>query len=434
MNELSSFLDESKARGWLPRLFTCQEALNRLDNPQDKIKIIHIAGTNGKGSIGAYIRNTLMQAGFKVASYTSPALESEYERYWINGKYISDSDYEKYMLMIKTVCDEMQEDGLEPLSLFETETVMAFLYFFDNDVDYAVIECGMGGALDATNMIKKPTAVVFSSIGLDHMSYLGNTIEAITENKAGIIKPESMVFSSPQTIEAKNVLLNVSKTTNSNIIFVNEEDISSFNILNDGTIEFCYKGMEFKPSLKGSYQLYNACCAVEVLHFLLKEENNSYTAKELFKLIKHGIETTYWPYRFEIVYRYNDNIPIILDGAHNVPAINELAKTIEGSFTKGHVTFIIGVFKDKDYDSMFSRILPFAGHVICLDVPGPRGLKKEELTKHCRYYNSNVAYYDSYSTAIKQAVLHNEPIICFGSLSYLGDFKQTLIKELDKKD
>ena len=344
------------SRGIVPGLEPIKALCGELGNPQDKIKIIHIAGTNGKGSTGAFISSILRESGFSTGRYVSPAVTEYREIIRINDRYISEDEYTDIVSQVKTAIEKLEKREIYPTS-FEAETAAAFLYFYINKCDYVLVECGMGGLLDATNLIKHPIAEVITQIDMDHMAFLGNTLEEIAQNKAGIIKNNTKVISAEQKEEARKVLMKKAEETHSEIIFAEEPEVIRSDI--KGT-EFNYRSIKnIKISLAGTYQPYNAAAAIDLCVALGIDED----------YIKKGLEKTRWQFRFEA-----DENGWIYDGAHNPAAALQLRRTIDEILSNKRIAYIVGVFRDKAYDEILRITASAANAIYTVTPPTARGL------------------------------------------------------------
>ena len=253
-NDAQEYINEKNKLGSVPGLDNEIELLKRLDNPQNRCKCLHIAGTNGKGSIFAFVENILLKMGYKTGRYVSPTISHYLERFQINQQFMSEDRFALYIEEISQIIKEMESEGLKSPTAFEIETAVAYKYFADENVDFALIECGMGGRLDATNVIDKPLATVFASISLDHMQFLGDTVEMIAEEKAGIIKKDGICVSYPQLPEVSDVLRNKCRKVNTQFFEVDMRDVCEENIDLTGT-RFIWKKEEYHIKLLGIYQI-----------------------------------------------------------------------------------------------------------------------------------------------------------------------------------
>ncbi len=420
--EARAFIDDTAKYGYVLGLDTERELLSRLGNPQDDLKFVHIAGTNGKGSTLAYISTILKEAGYRVGRYLSPTIFEYRERIQVNETYISEEAVAELAGLVKEAGEAMLAAGLSHPTTFEVETAMAFLYFKEMGCDIVVLECGMGGLTDATNVVKTTEVSVFAEIGMDHMGFLGETVEEIAQIKAGIIKPGTIAVSAVQRPEVRAVLQEACAKQHTEYREVRKEDIRDENYIFEKQT-FTYKNYKkLKPGLTGSWQIDNAALAVEAVEAL---RDRGYPISE--EALRKGLTETVWPGRFTTVGRQ----PLfIVDGAHNRDAADRLLETLKLYFPEKRKIFITGVLADKEYDYVMSRLTPLAAHVITVMTPNnPRALPAEELAEAVKKYNSHVEAAGSLKEAVQLARFYAEQedlILAFGSLSYLG----VLIREI----
>lgn len=451
-SEAREYLKNVNKLGSILGLNTIKELLKRLGNPQNELKVVHIAGTNGKGSIMTFVQNILMESGYKVGRYCSPAVFNEREIIRINDEYISEEQSADLLTRIKEKCDSMYSEGLPHPTSFEIETAEALMFFKEQNCDIALIECGMGGETDATNVFEKVLCSVIATISLDHTQFLGSTIEEITKVKSGIIKENCPVVMSKQTGEAESVIKKVCKQNNSKLIIPNEQEFENVEI--DGlTTKVTYKASNNKEYILnlqafGTYQIKNAKTAVEVALVLDKaltektdicdesdknnstgmENNINNSGNTIEKNIKKGIEKTVWPGRMEVI---SKEPLIIIDGAHNPGAVLELRKTLDLYFTNKRITFIMGVLSDKDFSKEAEIIADRAERIITITPNNSRGLDGHKLAETLVKYNHNVQVADSLKQAAEESIdtikeNRADMILAFGSLSYLGELKQVV--------
>lgn len=375
----------------------------KLYNPQNDFKAIHIAGTNGKGSTCAFVSSALMAAGYKVGTFVSPYIVDFCERIQINGEYIRLDD----------LCRLSQKviDTNICLTEFEFITAVGFLYFSENKIDVAVLETGLGGNFDATNVIPKPLVSVITKIGLDHTAVLGETIEQIAEEKCGIVKDSKVITTFNQPTEAVGII----KKHSTNVIVpdVNELKKVKTSLLKN---EFTYNGTRYQTLLGGEYQIENALVAIETLKNCgLKINDESITA---------GLKNAFIPARLELM---SQNPIIVIDGAHNPDGADVLCKAI-----KEHdgVTAVIGVMRDKNYEEVLSKTLPLCKNVVCVTPKVPRALNAQELLLIAKKYCKNAFAADTLSDALTLATEKSDgkPIFIFGSL-YLASQIRPLLKK-----
>lgn len=432
--EAIEFIENTNQYGSTLGLESMITLLDGLGNPQDQLKFVHVAGTNGKGSTAAYIATILAAAGYLVGRYISPSVLEYREKIQISRKqelisesnpitteYISTTGIADCIDKIKDVCAHMVESGRAHPTIFEIETAMAMMYFLQKDCDIIVLEVGLGGRLDATNVIRTTECAVITSISMDHMQILGNTLEQIATEKAGIIKPGIQVVSYEQEPEAETIIKQISKQNKAiltiadfNRIIIEEQGI-------EGTV-FSYEDLsKVQIKLLGENQVKNAVVAILAVKALKKM---GYTVID--EDIRNGLYHTKWRGRFEII-RYK---PLFLvDGAHNEDAALSLAKNLKLYFPKKRIIFIMGVLADKDYDAVLRHTGSFAETIITITPNNSRGLSSDILAKVARKYNKQVINADKVSNAIKlayDAADENTVIIAFGSLSYLHEVYDNL--------
>jgi dihydrofolate synthase/folylpolyglutamate synthase len=378
--------------------------LSKLGNPHKRLKYIHIAGSKGKGSVAAMTSSILNVAGYKTGLYTSPHLVDFRERIQINNKIISKKEIIKFTNIIKKVLDK--NDDLEKPTFFEVYTVLAFLYFEANMVDYAVMEVGMGGRLDATNVIT-PSAIAITTICYDHTDKLGDSLEQIAGEKAGIIKRNSMIISAPQKKEVLKVLREVAKEKSADFFMVTKKDELRAN--------------SFALPLLGSFQKVNAAIALKLIKFL-EDEGVFINEKD----IKNGFENTVWPGRMQIAY---ENPHVLLDGAHNPYALKTLIKEIKFYWPYKNIIFVFGVSSNKDVKAMLDIIKKEAYKIVLTKSKVIRSMDENLLKKLIGSSDREVCLSRNISSAIKKArdLAGNNDIICVtGSLYVVGEALENL--------
>lgn len=331
-----------------PSLEAMQYFMDNYDNFDKKMKFIHIAGTNGKGSCTEMISNILMKQGYKVGKFISPHLIKYNERISINGKEISDGEMSNLIEELKPQIENYNKVEKVNITLFELETIMALLYFYRNNVDFVVLETGLGGLYDCTNIIKEPIVSVITSIGYDHMNILGNTLQEIAYQKAGIIKKNSDTVIFEQTPEIDDIFINECKIKNNNIHIVKKMDISNYKFDNKYQY-FDYKEMKnLSINLKGKVQVKNASLCVEVMRVL-----NKYGYKVEMENIQKGLTNVIHKGRME---ELNINPTIVYDGAHNESAIINLKDMVKMYYNKLQRVYIISILNRKDYKKILELL------------------------------------------------------------------------------
>lgn len=401
-----------------------RELLRRLDNPQEKLKVIHVAGTNGKGSVIAYLSSVLTEAGYKVGKYTSPVVFEYLEKYQINNRNISEEDFTDISTKVMDAGERMEKEGCGQPTVFEVETAMAFEFFLQKGCDIALIETGMGGDTDATNVCSSVIASVLVSISYDHMQFLGNTLKEIAGHKAGIIKKGCPVIVSRQSEEVLETVKNHAAGLDAPVIVaggVETEHPFSYTAY-DGTV---YGGIE--PGLKGIWQIKNACTAIETIEVM---RNAGYNIS--VEAVRKGINNTVWHGRFE---KICSEPCIITDGAHNPDAAKMLRETIDRDYPDTQFVYIMGVLGDKDFSKVIEYMADRAVKIYNVTPDNPRALSADKLAEAVSRINANVEAVSAVEEALDKAVEEydkirgKKAILAFGSLSYLG----TLTDSVNKK-
>lgn len=401
------------------------ELLKRLGDPQDELSFVHIAGTNGKGSTLAYISAVLKEAGYRVGRYISPTIFSYRERIQVNERYIPREDLIRLTEQIRRTGEKMLGEGLGHPTMFEAETALAFLWFAEQKCDLVVLETGMGGLMDATNVIKNTKAAVLASISMDHMGFLGNTLGEIARNKAGIIKPGCTVVTLKQEPEAEEEVLCQAKRLGCPVVHADPAlAVNRKRGLFRQTFDYKErKGLEL--SLSGEYQFANAALALETIDVL--REKGYHIPEET---VRKGLGSTVWIGRFSVVAK---EPCFIVDGAHNRDAAEKLRESIENYLAGKRLIYIMGVLADKEYEVVVQKTVPYAAEVITVETPdNPRALSAAELADTVRKYNSHVQAADSLAEAVEKAYElagKEDVILAFGSLSYLGE----LVRNVEKR-
>jgi dihydrofolate synthase / folylpolyglutamate synthase len=398
-------------------LDTILAILNGLDNPQNKFMSIHIAGTNGKGSIASALSSIFNKAGYCVGLYTSPHLVKFNERIRIKGVPISDMD----VLNAYEAVKDVYAGDREP-TFFEYTTAMAFHEFARAKVDWAIVETGMGGRLDATNVLT-PRLSIVSNISLEHRQYLGNSIAEITAEKGGIIKQGIPVVTGVNQKEAVEVLKDIAQKQQAPLFRLGEH----FRVRkNKNSNTFSYVGINsvwdnMAAGLKGNHQIENAALTLASCEVLNRHDTNLNIEQ-----IKEGLIKTDWPGRMEVV---SQNPYIILDGAHNLMAARKLAKFISESLIKDKTTLIIGILDDKPYKSMLKSLLPLCRRVILTKPFINRAMEPEIMHKFAKEFVEDIkiipSVKDAFSYAV-ESVSSDEAICVAGSLYVVGEVKQAI--------
>jgi len=426
--EVLDYVDELKKYGSVPGLDSVAGLCGKLHNPQDSLKFIHIAGTNGKGSVVAFCSEILKAAGYRVGRYISPTIFEYRERIQINGRSISKKELCELMELMKGKCEELVAEGKPHPTVFELETAMAFYYFKEHECDLVVLETGMGGLLDATNVIKTTIVEVFTSISLDHMGVLGKSLSQIAENKAGIMKPGSRAAALKGDDEVMQVLRRKAEELGVMLTVVDPAERTGVK----SSLEkqsFHYGGYrDLTITMAGKYQIENAMLAVRTIEELMKA---GFPVKE--SAIYKGLLCAKWPGRFQVL---GKKPLFIADGAHNRDGAARLAESVRFYFTNRRIIYIIGILRDKEQREILKVTCPLAQQILTVPTPGERGLSSYELACVAGEYHSNVTSVDSVQEAVELAYLladKDTVIIAFGSLSYLGNLIRFVESVSDKK-
>lgn len=421
-----TYIDKMETNGIVMGLSSILMLLEKIGNPQDELKFIHIAGTNGKGSVLASLSTILTKAKYKVGRYVSPTVYSYRERIQINGKYIDKEDFAKDMAVLATAIEQMRDEGQALPSPFEIETALAFLYFREKQCDIVVLECGMGGQLDATNVIRNTVLAVFTPVSMDHMSYLGNTLKAIASNKAGIIKPGAIAVSSGQEPEVLEAIQAACLKNGSPLIVAKPSEV----VIRESNIDkqtFRYHGEEITIKLAGVHQIENAVTVLECVKAL---NHLGYDVRK--EEVQEGFLATNWPGRFSVL---RNEPTFIVDGAHNLDAAMRLKQSLRMYFPDSQFVFIMGMFKDKPYEQIAEMMVPMAKEVFTIETPNnPRVLKAKDLATVVAEYNDNVTVAKSIKDAVKQSMKaadNKDVIVAFGSLSFIGEITKIMTGEKD---
>ena len=384
-----------------------KEICKHLGNPQNSYKVIHITGTNGKGSVSTTVERILIDAGYKVGKYTSPHILEFNERISFNDKYISNEDVAKYYEKVKKIIEEHKIQA----TFFEVTTAMMFDYFKDMKAEYVILEAGMGGRYDATNICDNTVSVI-TNVSLEHTEYLGDTIYKIATEKAGIIK------NCPYTIFADNnldVKKAIEEVTDKYVNVLDKYKDSTYKLdFNTFTTNININGNIYEYSLFGDYQYKNFLCAYEVLKYLGIDEN----------IIREAIKKVVWQCRFEV---FSKNPLVIFDGAHNAAGVEELIKIVKQHFSKDEVTVLVSILKDKDRVSMFKKLNEISSSIVLTSIPNnPRASTARELYDYVEN-KKDFEYEEDPIKAYNLALSKKKKLtICCGSFYILIKLKEGL--------
>ena len=398
-----------------------KEMLRRLGNPENHMKVIHVAGTNGKGSTCAYLASMLSAGGKKTGLFTSPHLVKINDRFRINGEIMSDEDFVISFLKVKEVIDQAAVDGYAHPSYFETLFLMGVDYYYRKGVEYLVLETGLGGGKDPTNCVASPLACIITSISIDHVQYLGDTIPAIAGEKAGIIKPGVPVIYDGHVEDAAKVIKARAEEMGSASYALKTEQYTLKTQSRDGIV-FEFEGTELQIPYIAEYQMMNASLAYFTMK-TLQEEHGICDEK-----LKEGIKNVTWPGRMETI------LPgVIVDGAHNADGVAQFVKTVHQFRQNNRVVLLFSAVSDKEYDKMIKLICedikPHA--VVTTQITGERQVTAEVLAGLFKEYGAeNVISVPEVKGALDKALELQQDgmVFCVGSLYLIGEIKASLQK------
>lgn len=416
--EAQNYLEKVRSqKGIVLGLDTMRHLMAKLNNPQDKVKFIQVAGTNGKGSTAAYLTSILSEAGIKVGRYTSPAVFSRTEQYFACRSCISESEYAKGVTAVAEAAASL--DGETPTA-FEQETALAFWYFAQKGCELAILEAGLGGDMDATNIVTTTVCSIITSISMDHCRILGNKISEIAAHKAGIIKPGAPVICIEQKEDAMEPIRAAAKAADTPLYEVHRDEVRQIFSDKRESIVFFREFENLHLKMLGSCQPENAALAVQAASVL----SRSYPIEK--KHIYDGIEKTRWGGRFEL---HSGSPDIILDGAHNPDGIRRLRESVNQMFGAVPICYVCGVLADKDYEKEIEILFGRASNVFTVTPPSPRAMKSTDLKAAIkkRFSQLKVTSFDSedgIEKAMEAAVSQNNPVVVCGTLTILARVKE----------
>ncbi len=417
INETIAYIQSVQWKGSLPGLERPQELLRRMGNPEKELKYIHIGGTNGKGSTAAMTASILRKAGYKTGLYTSPHIHRFHERIRIDGQDISDEDLIAVTEYVKPLAEAMEDAPTE----FELVWCIAVEYFKRKGCDVVVTEVGMGGELDATNVIGVPEVAVLTNIGLDHTDFLGDTLEKIAQTKAGIIKPGGHAVMYPSTSSVEALLTDICKQRNVSLKITDFERLHSISHGLEGQVFDCGNRKALELPLLGEHQMFNAAVALNIVDTLM-EKGWNITEDH----IRQGMKDVSWPGRFDIACRE----PLfIIDGGHNPQCLEALVKNIEDYLPGRRIVGLTGVLADKDYGDMYKPMLPLISQFVCITPPSDRKLEAAELAKHLQKAGAKAVACETIEQGVQKAkelAGTDGVVLCFGSLYSIGTIRNAL--------
>ncbi len=420
ITEALEYIHSVTWRGSIPGLSRTEKLLELLGDPHKKLKFIHVAGTNGKGSTCACLASILENAGYKTGLYTSPFINKFNERMQINRSMISDCELASLTEKIKPLAESMDDHPTE----FELITALAMQYFYDNRCDIVVLEVGMGGELDSTNVIDPPEAAVITSLGLDHTKELGPALCDIAKAKAGIIKAGTQVINYGSGDECDAV---IADTANRLGVPLTTLDFSEVAIHSSslGGCRFSYRSLDLFLPLVGTYQPYNASLAIETA-LCLRERGWNIEDRHIIE----GIADVRWPGRFEVL---GQSPVFILDGAHNPHGMEASSNSLKKYFPDEKIVFLTGVMADKDVKGIFSLIAPIAKCFVTLRPNNPRAMSAQELATmlESNFGVDAVACNDTAEGVrrAKELAGENGVVCALGSLYFSGDVRREYEKQ-----
>ncbi|GAA0221613.1 bifunctional folylpolyglutamate synthase/dihydrofolate synthase [Metaclostridioides mangenotii] len=427
-DEALKYISNTNRFGMKLGLETITKLLELLGNPQENLNIIHVAGTNGKGSVCSFISNILIDGGYSVGLYTSPYLENFTERIRVDKKEIPRDEVARIVQLIDEKISIMLKEGYSSPTEFEIVTAMAFYYYNYCKVDYVVLEVGLGGRYDATNVINSSLVSVITSISLDHIGVLGDTIPKIAYEKAGIIKENGAAIVYGQKREAEEVIKDICKQKNAEFIGVEfgsievvKSDVKS-QVFNYTSSDSKYENIEI--ALIGEHQIKNSILAINTIEYLNKNHKINISIDN----IKSGLLKTEWPGRIEVI---KEKPLFIIDGAHNLDGAKSLAKVLEKNFSGKKGILIIGMLKDKDVDSVLEVLTPYFKKVVATYPVSDRSMETELLKEKISKYVEDVVAIENINNAVEYAIgksNEDDVIIAAGSLYMIGSIR-TIIKE-----
>ena len=416
--EAQNYLEKVRSqKGIVLGLDTMRHLMAKLNNPQDKVKFIQVAGTNGKGSTAAYLTSILSEAGIKVGRYTSPAVFSSTEQYFACGSCISESEYAKGMTAVAEAAACL--DGETPTA-FEQETALAFWYFAQKGCELAILEAGLGGDMDATNIVTTTVCSIITSISMDHCRILGNKLSEIAAHKAGIIKPGAPVICIEQKEDAMESIRAAAKAADTPLYEVHRDEVRQIFSDKRESIVFFREFENLHLKMLGSCQPENAALAVQAASVL----SRSYPIEK--KHIYDGIEKTRWGGRFEL---HSGSPDIILDGAHNPDGIRRLRESVNQMFGAVPICYVCGVLADKDYEKEIEILFGRASKVLTVTPPSPRAMKSTDLKAAIknRFPQLKVIAFegnDDIEKAMEAATSQENPVVVCGTLTILARVKE----------
>ena len=420
VEEALSYIHSVSWMGSRPGLDRTEELLARMGNPEKKVKYVHIAGTNGKGSTAAMTASILQQAGYRVGLYTSPFINKFHERMMVNGEMISDEDLIKATEFVKPFAEAMAEHPTE----FELVSCIAFQYFAWQKCDVVVLEVGMGGELDSTNVIETPLVSVITNIGLDHTEILGDTLEKIASAKSGIIKGgHTVIYRAQPSVE--KVFEDKCATTGS---VLHKADFDSIRLKSHGLEDQVFSSSGYEDihlPLLGAHQMKNATVVLTVVK-ALQDQGYKISRQNVYD----GMAKVSWPGRFELLRR--DPL-FLVDGGHNPQCIDALAENIKDYLAGRPLTVLTGVLADKDYHCMYNKVAQYASEFVTVTPESPRAMTAEDLKTYLSQFGKPITACNSVKEGVSLAIEKagkDGVVLAYGSLYMVGDIRAAAAESL----
>ncbi|MDO9592152.1 MAG: folylpolyglutamate synthase/dihydrofolate synthase family protein [Erysipelotrichaceae bacterium] len=407
-------------------LHNITKLLGYLGDPQDTLRYVHVAGTNGKGSTSSMIYSILKAEGYRVGLYTSPYLEVFNERIRIDGQNISDESLAEVATLVKTQVDRMLAEGDAHPTEFEIVTAVAFEYFRQEQVEFVVLEVGLGGRLDSTNVIKKPLVSVITPIDLDHVEYLGDTIGKVAFEKAGIIKANSVCVIHPQVEEAETVIATRCGALGTRLVKAPCHEAKILDSTLEGT-RFQLFDQTYSLKLIGDYQVRNAVVALTAVRTL----REVYGVPLSDESIQIGLAEAQWPGRLEVMAK--EPVLVMIDGAHNLHGASGLSGALRRLLGGRRIVAVVGILGDKDISGMLAEMMPLVHVVIATEPDNPRKMSAEGLADHMSGYDAEIHIRPVIKDALDlafQLAAPGDAIVCFGSLYMIGQARTLLRQRL----
>ena len=408
-----------------------EKLLTMLDNPEENLPVIHVAGTNGKGSVCRYIYEVLLANGYRTGLYISPFLQVFNERMEVDGNQITDRELDKYTNLVLSKVEMMIKNGEESPTEFEIVTAIAFCYFKDKDCDFVILEVGLGGSGDSTNVISKPVLSIITSISYDHMDRLGNTLEEIAGEKAGIIKSGVPVIVNVEDESAAKVIARKAYERGAPLYDVTRFDYRNISRdLNGQSFDTEIYGTAYRQvfiKMLGLHQIHNAMTALTALEILRREKRISVSKDAFYQ----GMAKAMQPGRFEV---FGAKPFIILDGAHNQGGAESLLETVGEFFLDSRVLMVVGILADKDVDAMIESFSQISDEFIVTEPLSPRALSAKDLESRLLEQNKSVVAIpdmeEAYNYAVKKAKNESWDVLIFGGSLYLvGKIREMICNE-----